>query len=445
MGHVPLSGDEGNFFKNGALLHAWLFHGKPFPDLIGAGWFMPGAAFLSCILHCFSDSLMFHRLALFLINFALFSVIFLKLKRAGHLLAAALFFIASLFPYVLPFMFTYWMELLATKVLVLACMLLSEIRFDSAGFRRLCAQCVVIGVLLGAAIYLRSNSILAIPIVFILGAALAVKDAPRTQYLTACLSALVAPLLAIALLLPWTVAISSAFNTTVITTTNVDLAIIGNYMEQAEFEAMDKLATHPGKNIWLNQMRRAKERGISIVELNKETRRDVLAKLTAPVFFSRLKRALKNYFLDQNQFLGRFLTNYEQQGSGPVQGVGPAASGLFLGLNTLSYSLFMLAFVVAALTPAIGRDDRTKALILATKGLIFLCFMQPFIHWSHGRYVATVIPVGAILIGLVVESRRARVSSRGRGGSAFNALCWAGYLGLALLLMFFAAVAVFSL
>ncbi len=177
----------------------------------------------------------------------MFSVIFLKLKRAGHLLAAALFFIASLFPYVLPFMFTYWMELLATKGLGLACMLLSEIRFDSAGFRRFCAQCVVIGVLLGAAIYLRSNSILAIPIVFILGAALAVKDAPRPQYLTACLSALVAPLLAIALLLPWTVAISSAFNTTVITTTNVDLAIIGNYMEQAEFEAMDQLVTHPGR------------------------------------------------------------------------------------------------------------------------------------------------------------------------------------------------------
>ncbi|WP_026146133.1 hypothetical protein [Nocardioides sp. Iso805N] len=395
VSHTPFSGDEVAYVDGGKALSNLLrdlagLHGPDTAelrrDLIGSGWFMPGMALLLTPLYLVDPhaSLAVARGWLGLIALVVYVLVVLDVRRVvGRWWALGLALVPGLVPMWLLFGYTAYGDLLAGLVAtLLITRMVAVLRRASDGVVPRLAEGALIGFLAIATVYLRSSST---PLVFGIGLV-------GLMALLWCGRRALPPLLLagglfVALLVPWSIAASATFDTRVITTTSVPMAMANTFGDRTKvcYGMCD-----PGSTIWFSPVRYAREvaraTGTSEVTVLSQMSAYARQDVTPHSYARDVIADWHNYRDDPTAFLFK-LHPPGQRSSATARAVehwtlrvfGPTVRLAALGLLVIT-----------------RRSRRAQLLsVLVKVGLLGL-LLQPFVHVAGARYWTTAAPLAAL-------------------------------------------------
>ncbi len=333
MRHVDKSGDEGFYLRGGQLISRWVRGRVDFDRtldvLVGKGWFMPGMAIHSWPGRQFlaSGSLTLEeigniRLMMGAIDFVLLCIVSVVIGRTfSRWIGVAFFAFIGFFPDAAFASFSMWGEAHGSKVLLLALLgVTMVVRTSRSVGPRIVLGSLGLGVLFAWAIYLRP------PFLLQLGAALVTfvivvlgrsttsltSDAPElhptvppSRRSVAILAAVAVPVVAIALVLPWSRAISDRSGAFVLTTNTVDVNLIHAFSQPEELEALTGGVEFTDIHDYAVAEAIASDRGYAVVLT--EMRNELLADITFEHWLSSADREITRFYNEDESFL----LNYE--------------------------------------------------------------------------------------------------------------------------------------
>lgn len=402
---MGLSGDESAYLDVGKALsnvirdlvwHRGVDSRELTASVISNGWFMPGMGFVLAPLYLFvpDAGLALVRGYLGAFTFLLFVWTVLEVWHAfGVRTALALALFPALTPVWLMFSFTAWGELSAGLIAVVTMarsFLVARAMADEKVPRL--RDCLSLGALLAACVYLRSSLLPLVPVllaILVLGTAVFYPRGARRKML-ARLG--MAGLVAVGLILPWSVSVSSRFDQPILTTTSVPLSLA------ISFGDVDRLCFGPcGKgNVWFNSVRYSRQiadyAGTSELAVQKHMADYALAETSVGEYSKAVLVAFHRYLLHPTSFLGRFTQ----------MGVNFAMPRVYAASTKWPYFIMMLFMVLGILMISRGPREVQIASVLL-KLFAGAMILQPFFSISHGRYWPVFAPLFAISLGVLVS------------------------------------------
>ncbi len=333
MRHVDKSGDEGFYLRGGQLISRWVRGRVEFDRtldvLVGKGWFMPGMAIHSWPGRQFlaSGSLTLEeigniRLMVGAFDFVLLCIVSVVIGRTfSRWIGVAFFAFIGFFPDAAFASFSMWGEAHGSKVLLLALLgVTTVVRTSRSIGPRMVLGVIGLGVLFAWAIYLRP------PFLLQLGAAVVTfvivalgrsagslsedppsrqRSLPPSQKRVAVLAAVVVPLVAIAMVLPWSRAISDRSGAFVLTTNTVDVNLIHAFSQPEDLEALTGGVEFTDIHDYAVAEAIASDRGYAVVL--SEMRDELLADITFDHWLRSADREITRFYNEDESFL----VNYE--------------------------------------------------------------------------------------------------------------------------------------
>lgn len=411
--HWPLSGDERFYFESAKHIRK-IFLGIIAGDhanrqmhidaIVAYGWFLPGMPFLlQPALHSGWDLAQI-RLYLLLINFALTLVITLRLASCLPGPTALLWLaIMCLFPASILFSATLWGEAIGGKLYLL---LLIELyrALQRGGLKSGLVLPVIVGLALGAIIYIRPNFIILSPLlVFAVFYYRRQTCSPVPAMASAARFGVIAALITCVTLLPWQLAMYQKFGAFFLTTTSVDLNAIVAYTDKTYVyqspspdRKIPRIFSRTHAQISAEIIADAERSGESYGVALRQERKKILGRLTLERYINVTRESLFDFFCNENEFLFRF----EKFSGNPA--IKSFLYPALLAINTtLWYALLAstLAVLLLSLKSATG-----QWLFVSVKLSLLLLWVQPFISLSSGRYMIAFIPWMVLLVCLYAGS-----------------------------------------
>ncbi|MBC7560482.1 MAG: hypothetical protein H7270_14305, partial [Dermatophilaceae bacterium] len=269
LANAPLVGDEASYLDGARALSNLVRDLSTFGpvnvselqrSLVGSGWFMPGISILLTPLFVVDPdaSLAMIRGYLGVVSSLLLILAVQSVRRVlGDLYAGVVLVSPGLVPMWLIFSYTAYGDLCAgLLILLFVTHLIEIIRQLRVGISPSWQQGVRLGLLATAALYLRSStSVLIIGMFIVVGAAalLMLRGRERRR---GVLHLIVAAVVLVAILLPWSVFASQTLGGRVVTTTSVPIVLANTFGERDRicFGECD-----PGSTIWFNPLRYSRE------------------------------------------------------------------------------------------------------------------------------------------------------------------------------------------
>ncbi|GAA5155464.1 hypothetical protein GCM10023340_40790 [Nocardioides marinquilinus] len=363
--------------------------------VVGSGWFMPGMSVVLAPLYLVAPGAPVPVVRAFamIVSTLLLLATVLKVRRTfGNAPAGALLVFPGLVPTYAAFGAATWGDSAAGLVAVLmlchAVTMLREVREHRTISWRA-------GLLLGlyaiVAVYLRSS--VAVFVVGVLGVTFVTSLllAARAERIKVVLGYVVAGVVFVGLLAPWSLAASLVLDAPVLTTVSVPTVRANTFGDP---DAVCLGECDLGSNIWFSPLRYSREHaratGLSEVEIADEmsayARRDVTATSYARDVVDNTMR----YFSEPARFATLLRWSHAPYDIVPLAEV---------GTNALFYpSVLVLVGVLAAVARR-GFDQQLQLVLLKVGVLTLL--VQPFVHIAGPRYWTTMAPMlglGAALL-----------------------------------------------
>jgi hypothetical protein len=405
----PLSGDERFYFEcarhirkilSGLIAGDYTRIPMHRDAIVADGWFLPGMPLLLQPALYFGWGLAQTRLYLLLINFALTLAIALRLAKCLPA-AASLMWLSMmlLFPGTILFAGTLWGEAIGGKLYLL---LLIELYLglERGEARQKVILPVLVGLALGAIIYIRPNFIILSPLP-VFGFFYHQRQLSRLKQAVVQTArfGLIAAFVAGITLLPWQYAMYQKFGAFFVTTTSVDLNAIVAYTDK-NYES--DVVYPDGKNlrrfarthmqISTELREQAKQSGKGYGYALREERKRVLDKLTWSRYLEITASSLQDFFCNENEFLFRF------QKFSINEGIKNVLYPFLLTLNTVLWYILLLATLAVFFIPL--KSPAGKWFSTTLKLSLLLLWIQPFISLSSGRYMVAFIPWMVLLVSL---------------------------------------------
>jgi len=403
--NAGLTGDEGFYFNSAQAISSWLWYGAPPPELIETGWYMPGMSILISPSQFFENEskVLTARIWVFIINcYVLWLTVVLLLRIVTKKIAVAYAVIMVVNPLNTFYAFTLWGDLIAGQLVVIAILLLVT-SVPSSNVVRL-GKVALAGTAVLAAVYMRSNFILVFPLLAagLLWSYLCGLNAESNQLKSiarflAAIGLVFAFLLGLA---PWSSVITERFNAPILTTTSLDLAVIGNYADDQFIDELEPISEHPGVNIYNNLLARSNAIDMPLIPYMRQERDRVLARVSVQEVFMSFSESVKKVYVNAGGILKRNCNRFVLVKGSKVE---KASCDLILSvLPFFSTALYVGAFAFLVLT--LGRNPQTRLLVLMTKGLLISFFALNLVHWGNGRYIHNFLP-GMTLASVLMLSQ----------------------------------------
>ena len=415
---TPLQGDEGAYHRAAAAIARAIRSvasggGLPIEDLqthvVGHGWFMPGSPLLLAPLHLVNPdpSVASERLwigALTLVGFlAAVSAIW---RVAGWKYAAALLVVPGLVPLWVSFSYTAWGDLPAGIAVVALLALLVHLwgRLETDQPVRI-RHGLLLGLLLVATLYLRSNVLPLVAAVLLLCLA-AIMCHAKTPAFRRGLTAWVVSLATFAaLLLPWSYAVSRTFDHRVVTTTTVPISMAYAFGDRDDL----CLGPCPPGNVWFAMAGFAwtvsQETGENQLDVQQRMADRALAEVTPQSYASSVLDNFDRYVLQPTGYEQIFRTRSDEK-TPPTFTTGEPTTVSRISATVSQYLYFGCLALGAAGILIVRRVSRRAQVVGVLSGLFAATLMsQPFVHIGSPRYWPIFIPMFALAsAGLFVRS-----------------------------------------
>lgn len=417
--HAAPVGDESAYLNGGRALSNLIRDSFAFtaPDtaelernVVASGWFMPGMPVLIAPVYvAFPDApIWLVRGYIGLVTLVLFIAVLRSVsRRIGPGWACVLAVFPGLIPSYVVFTYGAWGDLCAGLVLVLLVVHLVEMfRGLRRGEAPSLKEGLVLGLLAIVVLYLRSSTAVllgGLGVVTLLTAVILLRGRVRMRALG---SAVLAGVVFLLLLAPWSVFASRTLEGRVLTTTTVPTVMANTFGERSEicFGKCD-----PDSTQWFRPLRYAREVGRSTdtseVEVLKVMSDHALRDLTIPHYLDQVVHNLGAYALQPNNFTG-YLAPPEGRG-----GLGRTAEATADAVTWVMYAPLILIGAVSLLFQA-RRSLEARVLDILTKLALGSLLVQPFVHIAGARYWTTAGPVFAIA---AFSFLRERQLARGEG------------------------------
>jgi len=418
VAHTPFSGDEVAYADAGKALSNLLrdlvsLHtpdtAELSRDVIGSGWFMPGMALLLTPLYLVAPHAgpeVAHAWLGFL-TLVVYVLAIAEVRRTlGRWWALGLAMVPGLVPMWLLFGYTAYGDLLAGLVAtLLITRMVAVLRRSASGTPPSLRDGALLGFLAITTVYLRSSSA---PLVAGIGAVglLALVWAGRR----ALVPVLLASGIFLAVLAPWSIAASVTFDTRVITTTSVPMALANSFGDRTQvcYGMCD-----PGSTLWFSPVRYAREvsraTGASEVTVLGQMSAYARRNVTAHSYARDVITDWHHYIDKPSAFLFK------------LHPPGDRDRGVEQAITSWTQRIFtpMVWLAAAGLLVVTRRSRRAQLLSVLVKIGLFGLLLQPFVHLAGSRYWTTAAPLAALSGMLAIWSvgtwirGRVRRSERG--------------------------------
>lgn len=417
--HAAPVGDESAYLNGGRALSNLIRDSFAFtaPDtaelernVVASGWFMPGMPVLIAPVYvAFPDApIWLVRGYIGLVTLVLFIAVLRSVsRRIGPGWACVLAVFPGLIPSYVVFTYGAWGDLCAGLVLVLLVVHLVEMfRGLRRGEAPSLKEGLVLGLLAIVVLYLRSSTAVllgGLGVVTLVTAVILLRGRVRMRALG---SAVLAGVVFLLLLAPWSVFASRTLEGRVLTTTTVPTVMANTFGERSEicFGKCD-----PDSTQWFRPLRYAREVGRSTdtseVEVLKVMSDHALRDLTISHYLDQVVHNLGAYALQPNNFTG-YLAPPEGRA-----GLGRTAEATADAVTWVMYAPLILIGAVSLLFQA-RRSLEARVLDILTKLALGSLLVQPFVHIAGARYWTTAGPVFAIA---AFSFLRERQLARGEG------------------------------
>lgn len=371
---------------------------------VGNGWFMPGMGFvltpLFLVVPDASQAVVHAYLGVFS-TAAFLAVVQVTRRVLGDWYAAAVLVFPGLVPMWLIFSYCAWGDLTAgILVLLFVNQLVVAWRGLRSGTPPTLRQSALLGLVAISIVYLRSSALVlsaGLLVVLAIGVLTLLRGRARLRGVA---SLAVTGAVFVAILAPWSIAVSQAMNGPVLTTTSVPTVLGNTFGDGTElcFGPCDPYST-----IWFSPMRYGREvaeqAGIGEVEalgmMSEYAMRDVTAQSYADDVLMNLGR----YVGEPHRF-SKFIK------SPGVEYHDGMEWGWRIGTHLLWWPVLIMA--VAGFLSAYRRPFEDQLLGLLTKLGIGALLIQPFVHISGPRYWTTAGPLFALSAAVWLARRGVR-------------------------------------
>ena len=401
--HAAPVGDESAYLNGGRALSNLLRDTFAFtsPDsaelernVVASGWFMPGMPVLIAPVYLvFPDApIWLVRGYLGLVTLILFITVLRSVsRRIGPGWACVLAVFPGLVPSYVVFTYGAWGDLCAGLVLVLLVVHVVEM---FRGFRRGEApglkEGLVLGLLAIAVLYLRSSTAVLLGVLGVMTLVTALILLRGRVRVRALGSAVLAGVVFLLLLAPWSLFASKALEGRVITTTTVPTVMANTFGDRGEicFGPCD-----PDSTQWFRPLRYAREVGRSTdtseVDVLKVMSDYALRDLSVPHYLDQVVHNIGAYALQPNNFTGYLAP---PEGRGTLGRVGELTS------DTVTWVMYapLILIGAASLLFQARRSLEARVLDVLTKLALGSLLVQPFVHIAGARYWTTAGPMFAI-------------------------------------------------
>jgi len=410
---LPVSGDEQDYFHGAPHLLRVLTHlGTPevaasADRIFGEGWFLPGMTFLVLPAHLLGGGLAAARLWIGAINLALWLLLVWRtLRLLGRPSATLVAAVGALSPTWVAFSFVLWGDLIGGQVAVLLILALVPVQRALETGRDPAWRGLILGVGLGALVYVRPNFVVLLPVLLLVVLAIHLDGLPWRRGVGRAARAGILTTLAFALcLLPWSIPLSMRMGGIYPTTTSIDLNLLQAFTPPERWNALlETLPPHSGgpllryyRHHFQPEMAR---RGLSYHDLMRDEQARMLVGVTPASYAAAVRRNVGEYLFAENVFLDRF----ETLTRGASAGAATARAWAWLDrLNTAVWYPCLLLGVVALVLPW-GLAGRLFWLVPALRLACVATAIQPFISMAHARHSVSLLPM---LTGLVATAMAA--------------------------------------
>ena len=431
MRFVDKSGDEGFYLRGGQLISRWVRGRVEFDRtldvLVGKGWFMPGMAIHTWPGRQFlaSGSLTLEeigniRLLMGVIDFVLLATVSWVIARTfRRWIGVAFFAFVGFFPDTAFASFAFWGEAHGSKVLLLA--LLGVVAFVRSG-RTIGVRSVIgavgVGVLFAWAIYLRPPFLLQLGAAVVtlgivaLGRSGSVQDGAPERHPAlhgsskgvAVAAAVLIPVTAIALILPWSRAISDRSGAFVLTTNTIDVNLIHAFSEPEDLAALTGGVEFTDIHDYAVAEAIASDRGYAVVLA--EMRDELFADLTFDHWLESADREVTRFYNEDESFL----INYEIMVRNSTSPDAPAGvTGHFEWIRLLN-DLFWYPLAVVTVLAMFWRFPlwtNHGFTAITAKIAISALTVQPWVSNAKFRHLGAIIPT-MVLFSLLALAYAAR-------------------------------------
>lgn len=373
-------------------------------NVVASGWFMPGMPVLIAPVYVvFPDApIWLVRGYIGLVTLILFVTVLRSVaRRIGPGWACVLAVFPGLVPSYVVFTYGAWGDLCAGLVLVL---LLVHVVEMFRGMRRGEAPSLTEGLVLGllaiAVLYLRSSTLVllgGLAVVTLLAAVLLLRGRVRLRALG---SGVLAGVVFVLLLAPWSVFASTALEGRVLTTTTVPTVMANTFGERSEicFGKCD-----PDSTQWFRPLRYAREVGratdTSEVDVLKVMSDHALRDLTVGHYLDQVVHNLGAYALQPNNFTGYLA---------PPEGRGALGRTAEVTADAVTWVMYVPLILIGAVSLLfqVRRSLEARVLDVLTKLALGSLLVQPFVHIAGARYWTTAGPVFAIAAFSLLRERQ---------------------------------------
>lgn len=372
-------------------------------NVVASGWFMPGMSIVIAPLY-----LVFPEAPAWLLRGYLGVVTLLLLVAVVRTVArrigpgwACVILLPGLVPSWVVFTYAAYGDLCAGLVLILLLVhLVSMFRGLRRGEAPSLKEGVVLGVIAIAVLYLRSSTsilLAGLGVVTLLTALLMLRGRTRWR---AVGSAVLAGVVFLLLLAPWSLFASHTLEGRVLTTTTVPTVMANTFGDRSQlcFGECD-----PDSTIWFRPVRYSREvaraTDTSEVDVLKVMSDHALRDLQAGDYLDQVVHNLGAYALQPNNFTGYLAP---EDGRGPVGRVGQTVAE---GVTWALYAPMILLGAISLLVP-VRRSLEARVLDVLVKLSLGALLVQPFVHVSGARYWTTAGLVFAIAAASFLRERQ---------------------------------------
>lgn len=419
MHPVALNGDELSYSSGGQTLGLWvrsLFgdtgaQGSVLDGVLQRGWFMPGMSFVLGPVYALVGAdapFWLLRVYVLVINLVLLWLIAEQLRHRWGRTAELVFLGAlAISPYYMLFLSTAWADVLSLHLGILVLFWIYD-RFLVDREGPSAATGVTAGLLVAALTYLRP----VYPVYLVFLAVTAVLWALRRKVngerlRRAGVSVVIAAVVAIALLLPWTLVVSDRFGFGLPTTARQISSIAWRGDPSVITEAQE--ATGSGdvfvalyEFVW----DRAEDQSVTFREaataLERQSEVDRSLPETLGLYRSNALRFFAIEHEAANVFVHRFVTLRCQ---GEVQCIESGWSGALEGWATWSWRVLLALGAILFLLPHRMRSADDVFMSFLWKASVFSLAVWPLLRYTHGRYYVGLIPLIALGLAIAAANR----------------------------------------
>ncbi|AWB91720.1 hypothetical protein [Aeromicrobium chenweiae] len=422
---TPLLGDEKAYSAGGqamarALRSFFSGQGVPISDLqehvIGNGWFMPGMSTLLTPLYLVAPgaSVPAARIYVGVLTLVLFlGAVAIVFRVVAWQLAAALAVVPALVPMWVLYSYTMWGDLSAGLVLVVVVAQLVRMwRSLAAGRAPRWRDAALLGVLLGAALYLRSSTLPLVAGLLVLSAIAVLcwtRGSQRTRALLGC--GLAAAVLAV-MMLPWSYTVSRTFDARVTTTTTLPLSIgyaFGNQDEMC-------FGPCPPGNTWYVMADFARDvaarTGENQLDVQRRMADHALEGVTPSSYATDVLDNVGRYVFEPTGFENAFRAK-DAGGEPPRLEITDPDVVSRLDVHVTKTLYFATLVLAAASVLLVRRTPARIQVVTILASLVTAALMtQPFVHIASPRYWPVFLPMLALMAGSLLIRRDDELSSR---------------------------------